>query len=185
VSNRLGRVLGFERSRASSWAVTSVKVYSPNAIHREAFARKMRETLDLHVAPVVSAYEAVAEADVVMCVTTSPTPLFDPRWLTPGAHFNTVGPRAQGASALDASIAGSVRVVATDSRRQLRRDAQPYVLAETPWMEAMVEPGDMVVGQHTRCHSPDDMTLFCTAGLSGTEVAGASEALRQAGHREG
>lgn len=163
----------------------SVKVYSPNATHREAFAREMRETLDLHVDPVVSAHEAVAAADVVMCVTTSPTPVFDPRWLTPGAHVNTAGPRAPGASAWDASIAGSVRVVATDSRRQLRSAAQPYVLAETPWMEAMVELGDMVVGQQPGRHSPDDMTLFCTAGLAGTEVAVASEALRRAGHREG
>jgi len=163
----------------------SVKVYSPNATNREAFAREMRETRDLHVDPVVSAQEAVADADVVMCVTTSPTPVFDPRWLTPGAHVNTVGPRAPGASEVDASIAGRVRVVATDSRRQLRHDAQPYCLADTPWMEAMVALGAMVVGQHTGRQSPDDLTLFGTAGLSGTEVAVASEARRRAGHREG
>src|SRR5262252_5429418 len=47
----------------------SVKVYSPNAINREAFAREMCETLDLHVAPVGSAHEAVTDADVVMCTT--------------------------------------------------------------------------------------------------------------------
>ena len=162
----------------------SVKVYSPNATNREAFAREMREALDLHVAPVASAHEAVADADVVMCATTSTTPVFDPRWLKPGAHVNTVGPRAQGANELDASIAASVRGVATDSLRQLRSYAAPYVLADTPWMEAMVELGDMVVGKHTGRHCPEDMTLFCTAGLSGTEVAVASEALRRAGHME-
>jgi ornithine cyclodeaminase len=52
-------------------------------------------------------------------------------------------------------------------------------------MEAMVELGDIVVGKHTGRHSPEDITLFCTAGLSGTEVAVASEALRRAGHMEG
>jgi ornithine cyclodeaminase/alanine dehydrogenase-like protein (mu-crystallin family) len=162
----------------------SVKVYSPNATNREAFASEMRETLDLNVAPVVSAQEAVADADVVICVTTSTTPVFDPGWLKPGAHVNTVGPRAQGESELDASIAGRVRVVATDSLRQLRSYATPYFLADTPWMEAMVELGDIVVGKQTGRHSPDDITLFCTAGLSGTEVAVASEALRRAGHLE-
>src|SRR5262249_46810777 len=76
----------------------SVKVYSPNATNREAFAREMCQTLDLHVAPVGSAQVAVADADVVMCATTSTAPVFDPSWLKPGAHVNTVGPRAQGAS---------------------------------------------------------------------------------------
>jgi ornithine cyclodeaminase/alanine dehydrogenase-like protein (mu-crystallin family) len=52
-------------------------------------------------------------------------------------------------------------------------------------MEAMAELSDMVVGQRPGRHSPDDITLFGTAGLSGTEVAVASEALRRAGHREG
>jgi len=48
----------------------------------------------------------------------------------------------------------------------------------------MVDLGDMVVGKQMGRQSPDDMTLFCTAGLSGTEVAVASEALRRAGHIE-
>jgi ornithine cyclodeaminase/alanine dehydrogenase-like protein (mu-crystallin family) len=92
----------------------------------------MRATLDLHVAPVLSAKEAVADADVVMCATTSTTPVFDPRWLKPGTHVNTVGPRAQGASEVDARIAGRVQLVATDSLRQLRSYAQPSFLADTP-----------------------------------------------------
>jgi ornithine cyclodeaminase/alanine dehydrogenase-like protein (mu-crystallin family) len=145
----------------------------------------MRQTLDLNIAPVGAAHEAVADADVVMCATKSTTPVFDPSWLKPGAHINTVGPRAHGESELDASIAGRVQVVATDSRRQLRSYATPYCLADTPWMETMVELGDIVVGKHTGRQSPEDIPLFCTAGLSGTEVAVASEALRRASPMEG
>jgi ornithine cyclodeaminase len=145
----------------------------------------MREALDLNIVPVVSAQEAVADADVVICATKSTTPVLDPGWLKPGAHVNTVGPWARGESELDVSIAGRVRVVATDSLHQLRSYATPYFLADTPWMEAMVELGDIVVGKHTGRQAPDDITLFCTAGLSGTEVAVASEALRRAGHMQG
>ena len=161
----------------------SVKVYSPNATNREAFASEMRETLDLHVDPVVSAQEAVADADVVMCVTKSTTPVFDPSWLKPGAHVNTVGPRAQGESEwtpASRESPGRRHRLATPTQEL----CQPYFLADTPWMEAMVELGDIVVGKHTGRQSPDDITLFCTAGLSGTEVAVASEALRRAGHLE-
>jgi ornithine cyclodeaminase len=162
----------------------SVKVYSPNPTNRETFANEMRETLDLNISPVFSAQEAVTNADVVICATKSTTPVFDPSWLKPGAHVNTVGPRSQGESELDASIAGRVRVVATDSLRQLRSYANPYFLADTPWMDTMVELGDIVVGKQTGRQSPEDITLFCTAGLSGTEVAIASEALRRAGQIE-
>jgi alanine dehydrogenase len=70
----------------------SVKVYSPNATHREAFAHEMRETLGLPVAPVVSAHEAVADADGVMCVTTSPTPVFDPAGSHPAPTSTPSGP---------------------------------------------------------------------------------------------
>ena len=72
----------------------SVKVYSPDATHREAFASEMRETLDLNVDPVLSAQEAVADADVVICVTKSTTPVFDPSWLTrcPRQHRRAPGP---------------------------------------------------------------------------------------------
>ena len=162
----------------------SVKVYSPTATNREAFASEMRETLGLNVNPVISAKEAVTDADVVMCVTKSETPVFAPSWLKPGAHVNTVGPRFQGESELDASIASLVQVVATDSRRQLKSYAKPYFLSDTPWMDAMVELGDIVLGKQVGRQSSDDMTLFCTAGLSGTEVAVASEALRRAGQPE-
>ena len=162
----------------------SVKVYSPTATNCEAFASEMRETLGLNVNPVLSAKEAVTDADVVICVTKSETPVFDPSWLKPGAHVNTVGPRFKGESELDASIAGLVQVVATDSRRQLRSYAKPYFLSDTPWMDAMFELGDIVLGKQLGRQSSDDMNLFCTAGLSGTEVAVASEALRRAGHTE-
>lgn len=159
----------------------TVKVYSPNVTNREAFANEMRETLGLHVDPVISAKAAVEDADVVICVTISDTPVFDPGWLQPGAHVNTVGRKAKGESELDPGIAALVKVVATDSLSQVRTYEKPYFLADTPCMDAMVELGDIVVGRQTGRQSPDDITLFCMAGLSGTEVAVASEALRRAG----
>ena len=133
----------------------------PERPNREAFAREMRETLDLNVAPVVSAQEAVADADVVICATKSTTPVFDPSWLKPGAHVNTVGPRAQGESELDASIAGRVRVVATDSRRQLRsythRISLPIPPGWRPWLN-----WEILCWVSTRDANPP-MTLPCSA----------------------
>ena len=120
---------------------------------------------------------------MVICVTASTTPVFDPSWLKPGAHVNTVGPRAQGKSELDPSIAGesgsSPPTRSANSGVMPPRISWPIPPGWRPWLNW----GIWWWEAHGR-QSPDDMTLFCTAGLSGTEVAVASEALRRAGHRE-
>ena len=47
-------------------------------------------------------------------------------------------------------------------------------------MDGMVELGNIVLSKQSGRQSPARMTLFRTAGLSGADVAGASEALRRA-----
>ena len=89
------------------------------------------------------------------------------------------GAPSQGESELDASIAERVRVVATDSRRQLRSYTQPYFLADTPWMEGMVELGVMVVGKQTAATPP--MTLPCSARQASQALRSPSPAKRSDG----
>ena len=157
----------------------SVKVYSPNATHREAFASEMRETLDLHVDPVLSAQEAVADADVVICVTKSTTPVFDPSWLKPGAHVNTVGPRAQGESELDASIAGRVR--SSPQTRYANSGVMPHRISLPippgwrPWLN-----WEILWWGSTRDATPP-MTLPCSARQASQAPRSPSPAKRSDG----
>src|SRR6478672_9791014 len=76
-----------------------VTVWSPNKLHREAFvgdattATKNATGSDpgLTLSAVDHAGEAVVGADIIVLVTSSPTPVLESGWVKPGAHVISVG----------------------------------------------------------------------------------------------
>lgn len=160
-----------------------VKVYSPSQSHREAFAEEMRPKVDLDIRPVASAEEAVRDSDVLICCTSSNSPVFEVGWLKPGAHVTTIGPKYTSGYELPMEAAEKSDVIATDSFAQVDGHYSQYgryFLADTPHRARMVELGDIVAGTAPGRASPNQMTLFCSVGLGGTEIVLASEALRLA-----
>jgi ornithine cyclodeaminase len=165
----------------------AVRVFSPNAEHRQAFAKQMGEKLSLNIQPVALAEEAVSTADVIICATSSIRPALKSRWLKPGTHVTTIGPKWKLAHEIEMDLAKRAQVIATDSLAQAkayRRRALffdlPFFLSGTPEMERLVELSDIVAGNKPGRTSPEDFTLFCSVGLAGTEVVVANEALRRA-----
>jgi thiomorpholine-carboxylate dehydrogenase len=78
-------------------------------------ARRAHELADtLGATAVASCEQAVRDADVVVCTTSSAEPLFDGRWLRPGAKVASVGWSGADGSELDAITMSNVVVV--DSR---------------------------------------------------------------------
>jgi ornithine cyclodeaminase/alanine dehydrogenase-like protein (mu-crystallin family) len=75
--------------RAALPSLERVRVYSPTRDHREAFAERMSELLELSVDPVDSAQTAIQDADVVdLCAPGHfdvREPLFESEWVRPGA----------------------------------------------------------------------------------------------------
>lgn len=155
-----------------------VKVYSPNAAHREAFVAEMNAAAVTPVKAVDSAEEVVRSADVLICATRSSVPVFEAAWVNPGAHVNTIGPKFAGSHELPIELAQRSRVIATDSLQQLNALQKPHFLAGSPDGERILELSEIVAGNQQGRLSAADVTLFCSVGLSGTEVVVADEALR-------
>lgn len=65
-----------------------VRVFSPNAEHRAAFARQMEDELGVPVEPVASMKEAAREADILVTATNSRQPFLPPELLRPGMHLS-------------------------------------------------------------------------------------------------
>jgi ornithine cyclodeaminase len=148
----------------------TVRVYSRNAENRRAFATEMGKKLDLDISPVGAAREAVVGADIVICATSSDTPVMEAGWLAPGAHVNMLGRKTRDRHELGLDVAERAAVIATDSPAQTRAYDAPFFLEGTPALARMVDLADLVAGRATGRPSPDAVTLFCSVGLAGTEV---------------
>lgn len=72
-------------------SIDRVRVYSPTAEHRVAFAREVSEWLGIRVEAVGSAEAAVRGADIVDSATNTRTPVLEWSWIKPGALVTQIG----------------------------------------------------------------------------------------------
>ncbi len=151
--------------------IDAVAVYSPTATNRETFARTVDDRLSAPVVAVERPETAVDGADVVLCATDSTTAVFETDWLAPGAHVTTLGQKRRDSHEIPADLSSSVDVVVTDSLVQMAEIDDPVV-------EPTAELGAVVVGDEVGRSSDDEITLYCSVGLAGTEVVLASELLK-------
>lgn len=70
--------------------VRRIKVFSPTAANRKAFAQEMEEQLKVEVRPVDGAEEAVRGSQIVAAATNSMEPVLHPGWVEPGMHLSTI-----------------------------------------------------------------------------------------------
>ncbi len=155
-----------------------IRVYSPTAARRRAFAREMAERLGVEIKPVTSSQKAVQGADVVITATTATRPLFDAEWLKDGAHVSTLGPKAKGSHEVPIELADRAALIATDSLAQV--DAYPKrFFLENTHRPRMVELSDILAERVLGRTDEDQLTLFCSVGLAGTEVVLADEMLQR------
>jgi ornithine cyclodeaminase len=169
-----------------------VTVWSPNTAHREAFAAEYATTAgsDPDQTPTVRAVdhsgEAVVGADIIVLVTSSPTPVVESGWVKPGAHVISVGACRPTQREMDPELTARARLF-VDSR-----DA------------AVVESGDVVLGIHEGRFGPDhiagelgelvnggvegrrtntEITIFKSLGMAVEDVTAADLAYRRAVER--
>lgn len=159
--------------------IEKVNVYSPTTSHREQFATDRSHEFGLDVTAVSSAETAVRGADVLITATASREPVFDPKWLDPGVHINTVGPKFKPAHELAPAVAAKSDVIVTDSLAQVDNYDPEFFLVDTSHRSQMIELSELASGPVPGRTANEEITLFCSVGLAGTEVVLAHEAFRR------
>jgi len=71
-------------------AISQVKVYSPNREHRESYAKRMSQKLDVEVIPLGNPRDVVGKADIVATCTDANEPIIWADWLEEGMHLTCV-----------------------------------------------------------------------------------------------
>lgn len=155
--------------------IRDVVVYARSADGRDAFAERMAAVTGVRVRTVTSAEEAVAEADVICCATTSAEPVFDGAAVRRGAHVNGVGAFRLGMVEMPPGLFARAEVVAVDSR--------PAAMAEAGDLVAAIERGLLreeqlvEIGTISRAEAvprdPEAITVFKSVGLAIQDVAAA------------
>ncbi len=171
------------QARAQAEAISAVRdleairVYSPTARHRRSLAVTLDDRLDAAVEAVPGAEPAVRGADVVVCATDSTQPVFDADWLADGAHVHTLGPKFEGAHELPLAVVEAADRIVTDSMAQVDSYPRPFFVDA----DRIEELGPIVTGESDGApadgRGDDDLTVFCSVGLAGTEVVLADELL--------
>jgi ornithine cyclodeaminase/alanine dehydrogenase-like protein (mu-crystallin family) len=162
---------------AACRSLTDVRVYGRDKQRRQDFAEELSPLIGLDVAVASCARDAIADADIVLCATNSGVPVIETRWLSAGAHINTVGPKLMSAHELPRDIGESVELIVTDSEEQIISYGDPYFLDGTKAWENLQSLGDVVSNKLPFPRSRHALSLYCSVGLAGTEVAAAAHVL--------
>jgi alanine dehydrogenase len=171
-----------------------VTVWSPNQQHRDQFVAEANSATgsdrggQTGVRPQIKAVEhageAVVGADVIVLVTSSPTPVLESGWVKPGAHVISVGACRPNQREMDPALVVRARLY-VDSRAS-----------------ALVESGDVVMGMQEGRFGADhivaelgevgdangrqndtEITIFKSLGLAVEDVTAADLAWRRAVER--
>jgi alanine dehydrogenase len=128
----------------------------------------------------------VADADVVVTVTTSRDPVLRGEWLKPGALVCAVGANDPRRRELDNVVLERAGFVCCDWREQARLESgdliDPIEVGALDWLEVH-ELHEVVVGELEGRHSDDDIVLFKSNGIAAWDLAIGAAALDRARER--
>jgi len=137
----------------------NIRVWSPNKSHAEQFAREIG-------AQAMSAEDAVRDADVVVTVTSSKTPVLLGTWLKSGCHVNAVGACRPDWRELDDNAMRNV--VFVDSREAAMKESGDVILSG---VKIYAELGEAFAGKVPP--RANETTIFKSLGMAVEDVAAA------------
>jgi alanine dehydrogenase len=103
--------------------IKEIKAHSRTPEHREAFARRMTDSLGIKVAPASCHQEAVTGSDIVICIAATMEPVLEGDWLAPGATVIGAGPTTWRAREVDDATLTRADKIFVDSLEQAAYEA--------------------------------------------------------------
>jgi ornithine cyclodeaminase len=175
-----------------------VTVWSPNKLHRDAFVEEAKSATKgapgsdpgltpISIGSVEHAGEAVVGADIIVLVTSSPTPVLENGWVKPGAHVISVGACRPNQREMDPALLARARLF-VDSRAAALVESGDVVLGIQEGRftadHIVAEIGELLnAGAPAGRRSDTEITIFKSLGLAVEDVTAADLAYRRAVER--
>ena len=144
-----------------------IRVWSPTLEHAKRFAKEIG-------ASAMSAEEAVSDADVIVTVTNSKTPVLKGDWLKAGCHVNAIGACRPDWRELD-DEAMQKNVVFVDSREGALRESGDVILSGAT---IYAELGEVLAAKVAAL--ANEITIFKSLGMAVEDIAAATLVYRAA-----
>ena len=164
----------------------AVRVFSPTAEHREAFADEFADRIGPDVSAVDSAAAAVAGADVVITATDASEPVVDDGDVEPGTHVTAMGQYDAEKNELPPELVARATYV-PDIRERAAQDAGSFLAAVEAGLvdggHVAADLGEVVAGEHPGRTSDDEVTVFDSGGTGIETVAAAHMLYERASER--
>jgi ornithine cyclodeaminase/alanine dehydrogenase-like protein (mu-crystallin family) len=136
-----------------------IRVWSPTREHAERFAKEIGAT-------AMSVEQAVRDADVIVTVTNSKTPVLKGAWLRPGCHVNAIGACRPDWRELDNDAMSNV--VFVDSREGALKESGDVIL---PGAKIYAELGEALAGKVPP--RATETTIFKSLGMAVEDIVAA------------
>ncbi|HTI85338.1 MAG TPA: ornithine cyclodeaminase family protein [Alphaproteobacteria bacterium] len=160
--------------------LTALRVHSRDEDNRTAYAAWARGRFpQLAVQPTASAQAAVEDADIVVTVTNSKSPVIEASWISRGAHCAFIGAHYPDRREVDAATLKRGRIVVDDLDQAFHEKGEILIPLESGEFTRDLILGDLgsvITGKLKPRQSPDDITMFLSGGTS-LEYLGASAML--------
>jgi ornithine cyclodeaminase len=160
-----------------------VRVWSPTAAHRSAFAREMESTAGVPIVSADTPALAVRGADLIVAATASTAALIDANEVSDGTHICAVGACRPTHREIGSALVGRARVF-VDSRIGALAEAGDIVLALKEGIigqdHVAGEIGELLSGRVEGRQADAQVTLFKSLGMAVEDVAAAHLALTRA-----
>jgi len=151
-----------------------IRVFSPTAAHRQAFAERLRREHGLDVTAVDTPQQAVVGCDLLLSVfRAGKVPSVAAEWITPGMHICAASSVRPVARELEDDIWRKATVVAVDDRAHAFEsgDGRSAIASQAFSTEHAVELWELVSGQVAGRTSDADITLFKSVGTALQDLA--------------
>ena len=112
--------------------ISSLRVFSPTAQNREAFAARMQSEQGIPGAAFASAEEAVKGADIVVACARSrdETPILYGQWLKPGIVVVSIGSTLPEQREIDASVVDACDLIVCDMPEEVIDETGDMIAAK-------------------------------------------------------
>ena len=160
-----------------------VRIWSPKQRSREQFVDDMSDHVPVPIVAATTAEAAVSGADLIVLVTSSPTPVIEDQWVSNGAHVVCVGACRPNQQEMPPGLVARSRLY-VDSKAAAVVESGDVVMniAAKLFDESHIrgEIGELVLGRIEGRRSAGEITVFKSLGMAVEDVVAADLVFRRA-----